>query len=185
MKEEGPDSDSRNDTSQKRRKRKGGTSFTRTKQRQRIRELRRREASCEVGAIARSEPSKTGENEQGHAWRQHCKIRSLDLEAVDEAEASFDTMEGIQEARHSAKATESGDEGVQCTPNEFEDMEIEEGTVQNSLALVKLLKFFFLYGDTKEPFGNICCYFTIEIRMNFGVYDNSFGVKPFGTERHH
>ena len=62
-------------------------------------------------------------------------------------------MEEILEARHSAEAVESGDEGVQCTPSEFKDIEVEEGTVQNSLALVKLLKFFFLYGNAKEPFG--------------------------------
>ena len=134
MKEVGPGSDSGNDTSQKRRKKKGGTSFTGTKQRRRIRELKTREASYEVGAVARSEPSKTHEKVQGRAWRQHCKIRSLDLEAVDKAEASFDTMEGIQEAGHSVVAAESGDEGVQCMPSEFEGMEVEEGTVLNSLA---------------------------------------------------
>ena len=52
MKEVGLGSDSRNDTSRKRRKKKGGTSFTGTKQSRRIRELKRREASCEVGAVA-------------------------------------------------------------------------------------------------------------------------------------
>ena len=122
------------------------------KQRRRIRELKRREASCEVGVVARSELSETGEDEQGRTWWQHYKIRSLDLKAMDEVEASFDTMEGIQEARHSAKAAESGDEGVQCTPSKFEDMEVKEGTIQNSLALVKLRKLFFLYGNAKEPF---------------------------------
>ena len=55
---------------------------------------------------------------------------------MDETKASFDTMEGIQETRHSAEATESGDEGVQCTPSKFESVEVDEGTVQNSLALV-------------------------------------------------
>ena len=98
MKEVGPSSDSKKDTSRKRRKQKGGTSFTRTKQRRRIRELKRRKASCKVGAVARSEPSETSEDEQGRAWRQHCKIWSLDLEIVDKAEASLYTMEGIQEA---------------------------------------------------------------------------------------
>ena len=139
MKEVGVGSDSGNDMSQKRRKRKGGMNFTRTKQRQRIRELKRREASYEVGAIARSESSKTREDVQGRAWRQHCKIRSLDLEGVDEAEASFDTMEGIQEVGHSAEATNSGDEGVHCTNSEFKGMDVKEGTVLNSFAL--------------EPFG--------------------------------
>ena len=139
MKEVGPDSDSGNDKSRKKKKRKGGTSFIRTKQRRRIRELKRREASCEVGAVVRSEPSKTREDVQGRTWRQHCKIRSLDLEVVDKAEASFDTMEGIQEAGHLAEAAESGDEGVQCMPSEFEGMEVEEGTVLNSFA--------------REPFG--------------------------------
>ena len=73
---------------------------------------------------------------QRRTWKQHCKIQSLDLEIVDEAEASFDTIEGIQEAKHLAEAAESGDEGVQCTPSEFEGMEVEEGTVLNSLAKV-------------------------------------------------
>ena len=133
MKEVGPSSDSRNDMSQKKRKRKGGTSFTGMKQRRRIRELKRREASCEVGFVARSEPSETREDVQGRAWRQHCKIRSLDLEAIDEADASFDTMEGIQEAGHSTEAAESGDEGIQCMPSKFKGMEVE-GTVLNSVA---------------------------------------------------
>ena len=81
--------------------------------------MKKKEASCKVGAVAQSEPSETREDVQGRAWRQHYKIRSLDLEGVDEAEASFDTMEGIQEAGHLAEAAESGDEGVQCTPSEF------------------------------------------------------------------
>ena len=58
--------------------------------------MKRRETFSEVGVVAQSEPSKTGEDEQGRAWRQHCKIRSLDLEAVNEVEASFDTMEGFK-----------------------------------------------------------------------------------------
>ena len=62
MKEVGPGSDSGIDTSQKKRKRKGGTSFTGTKQRQRIRELKRREASCKVGVVAQSEPRETSED---------------------------------------------------------------------------------------------------------------------------
>ena len=135
MKEVGVGSDSGNDTSRKRRKRKGGTSFTGSKQRRRIRELKRRDASCKVGAVARSEPSETSEDMQGRTWRQHCKIWSLDLEGVDEAEASFDTMEGIQEVGHLAEAAETGDKGVHCTPSEFEGMDAEEGTILNSLAL--------------------------------------------------
>ena len=62
-------------------------------------------------------------------------------------------MEGIQEAWHSVEAVESGDEGLQCTPSKFEGMEVEEGTVLNSLALIKLLNYFFLYGNVEEPFG--------------------------------
>ena len=139
MKEVGLGSDSGNDTSRKRKKRKGGTSFTGSKQRRRIRELKRREASYEVGVVAQSEPSETREDVQGRTWRQHYKIRSLDLEGVDEAEASFDTMKGIQEAGQSTKAAESEDKGVHCTPSKFEGMDVKEGTVLNSLAL--------------EPFG--------------------------------
>ena len=81
MKEVGPGSDFGNDMLRKRRKRKGGTSFTGTKQRRRIQELKRREASYKVGVVTRSEPSETGEDMQGRTWRQHCKIQSLDLEA--------------------------------------------------------------------------------------------------------
>ena len=69
MKEVGPSSNSVIDTSQKWRKQKGGTSFTRLKQKQRIRELKRKEASCEVGAVAPSESSETGEDVQGRLWR--------------------------------------------------------------------------------------------------------------------
>ena len=139
MKEVGPGSDSENNTSRKRKKRKGRTSFIGTKQRQRTLELKRRKASCEVGVVAQSEPSETREDVQGRAWRQHCEIWSLDLEALDEAEASFDTMEGIQNVGHLAEAAESGDEGIQCTLSKFEGMGVEEGTVLNSLA--------------EEPFG--------------------------------
>ena len=88
------------------------------------------------GRCCPSELSETGEDVQECPWRQQCQIWSLDLEAMDEAEASVDTMQGIQETRYSAEATESGDEGVQCTPSKFEDMEVDEGTVQNTLALV-------------------------------------------------
>ena len=152
MKEVGPRSNSGIDTSQKHRKRKRRMNFIRTKQRRRIRELKRREASCKVGEVARSEPSEIGKDEQGRAWRQECRIRSLDLEAVDKVEASFDTMEGIQEARHLVEAAESGDEGVQCASTKFEDMKVEEGTVQNSHALVRMLKFISQYSYGKEPF---------------------------------
>ena len=55
---------------------------------------------------------------------------------MDKAKASVDTMQGIQETMHSAEDAETGDERVQCMPSEFEDMEVDEGTVQNTLALV-------------------------------------------------
>ena len=55
---------------------------------------------------------------------------------MDKAEASVDTMQGIQETMHLAEDVETGDEGIQCMPNEVEDMEVDEGTIQNTLALI-------------------------------------------------
>ena len=45
-------------------------------------------------------------------------------------------MEEIQETIHSAEEAETRDEEVQCTPSELEDMEVDDGTIQNTLALV-------------------------------------------------
>ena len=55
---------------------------------------------------------------------------------MNKAEASVETMEGIQETMHSAEEAEIGAEGSQCTPSKLEDMEVEEGMVENTLALV-------------------------------------------------
>ena len=44
---------------------------------------------------------------------------------MDKAEASVDTIQRIQESMHSAEAVETGDEGIQCTPSDFEDMEVD------------------------------------------------------------
>ena len=52
---------------------------------------------------------------------------------MDEAEASVETIDGIQETMHSAEEAKTRDEGVQCTPSELEDMEVDKGTVQNIL----------------------------------------------------
>ena len=55
---------------------------------------------------------------------------------MDKAERSVDTMQRIQETMNSAEAVETGDEGIQCTPSDFVDMEVDEGTIQNTLSLV-------------------------------------------------
>ena len=72
-------------------------------------------------------------------------------------------MEGIQEAGNSAEAAESGDEGVQCTPREFEGMEVEEGIVWNSLA--------------REPFD------TERLLIFLSDLKCRNLVEPFGIER--
>ena len=98
--------------------------------------MKRREASCKLGAVTPSEPSETGEDVQGCPWRLQCQICSLELEVVDKAEVSVDTMQGIQETMHSTEDSETRDEGVQCMPNKLEVMEVDEGTVENTLAVV-------------------------------------------------
>ena len=67
----------------RKRKKRGGSNFSVSRQRQR-RELKRKESLGAEGSMSPRKPSESGVEEQGRSWRLGCKIWALDLEPIED-----------------------------------------------------------------------------------------------------
>lgn len=87
MKETGHTAVSSAEPSRKPRKRRGRTNFSNSKQKRRAaRDLKKKDTPSIEGRGTPSNLSDEAEEDQGGTWRGRCKIRSLHLESIAEAE---------------------------------------------------------------------------------------------------